>query len=126
MAVTGRAGSAGQARCWRSPSRGLCGVLTLSYGSYGWAALFLLPAALNFAFGYWDLTIFYRLLVAPLQRRVRELEQSRAHLVDDSAARDGADGATPHRHHHPSELFYVLDGSVSRGLDLGVDLAAVG
>jgi hypothetical protein len=31
------------------------------------------PAALNFAFGYWQLTIFYRLLVAPLPRRVREL-----------------------------------------------------
>jgi signal transduction histidine kinase len=64
-----------------------CGVLTLAYGSYGWAALFLVPAALNFAFGYWELTIFYRLLVAPLPGRVRELEQSRAHLVDDSAAR---------------------------------------
>ncbi len=34
-----------------------CGVLPLSYGSYGWAALFLVPAALNFAFGYWELTI---------------------------------------------------------------------
>jgi signal transduction histidine kinase len=64
-----------------------CGLLTLAYGSYGVAALFLVPAALNFAFGYWELTIAYRLLVAPLPRRVRELEQSRAHLVDDSAAR---------------------------------------
>jgi quercetin dioxygenase-like cupin family protein len=26
--------------------------------------------------------------------------------------RDGAAGAVPHRHHHSSELFYVLDGSV--------------
>jgi mannose-6-phosphate isomerase-like protein (cupin superfamily) len=26
--------------------------------------------------------------------------------------RDGADGATPHCHHHSSELFYILDGSV--------------
>jgi hypothetical protein len=34
-----------------------CGVLTLAYGSYGVAALFLVPAALNFAFGYWELTI---------------------------------------------------------------------
>ena len=35
----------------------MCGVLTLSYRSYGWAALFLVPAALNFAFAYWELTI---------------------------------------------------------------------
>ena len=63
-----------------------CGVLTLSSGSYGWAAWFLVPAALNLAFGYWELAIADRLLVA-LPRRVRELEQSRAHLVDDSAAR---------------------------------------
>jgi hypothetical protein len=34
-----------------------CGVLTLSYGSYGWAALFLVPAALNFAFACWELAI---------------------------------------------------------------------
>jgi hypothetical protein len=34
-----------------------CGILTLSYGAYGWAALFLVPAALNLAFGYWELTI---------------------------------------------------------------------
>jgi signal transduction histidine kinase len=65
----------------------LCGVLTLSVRSYGWAAVFLVPAALNFAFAYWELTIFYRLLAAPLPRRIRELEQSRARLVDDSAAR---------------------------------------
>jgi signal transduction histidine kinase len=64
-----------------------CGFLTLSYGLYGWTALFLVPAALNIAFGCWEITIAYRLLVAPLPRRVRELEQSRAHLVDDSAAR---------------------------------------
>jgi hypothetical protein len=35
----------------------LCGVLTLSVRSYGWAAVFLVPAALNFAFAYWELTI---------------------------------------------------------------------
>jgi hypothetical protein len=34
-----------------------CGVLTLSYGAYGWAALFLVPAALNLALGYWELSI---------------------------------------------------------------------
>jgi signal transduction histidine kinase len=69
----------------------VCGLLTLAFGgsgtkTYGWAALFLMSAALNFAFGYWQITIAYRLL-APLPRRVRELEQSRAHVVDDSAAR---------------------------------------
>jgi signal transduction histidine kinase len=42
-----------------------------------------LAAAANLAFGHWEITIAYR----PLPRRVRELEQSRAHLVDDSAAR---------------------------------------
>ena len=40
----------------------VCGVLTLSFGgsdtkTYGWAAFFLVPAALNFAFGYWQITI---------------------------------------------------------------------
>jgi hypothetical protein len=40
----------------------VCGVLTLSFGgtdatTYGWATLFLVSAALNFAFGYWELTI---------------------------------------------------------------------
>jgi signal transduction histidine kinase len=64
-----------------------CGVLTLAYGAYGVAALILAPGALTFAIGYWQLTIAYRQLVAPLPGRVRELEQSRAHLVDDSAAR---------------------------------------
>jgi signal transduction histidine kinase len=64
-----------------------CGALTLSYDYYWLAALFLVPAALNFAFGYWELAIADRLLVAPLPRRVRELEQSRAQVVDDSAAR---------------------------------------
>jgi signal transduction histidine kinase len=65
----------------------IVGGLTLSSGAYGWAAWFLVPAALNFAFGFWELAIAQRLLVAPLPLRVRELEQSRAHLVDDSAAR---------------------------------------
>jgi hypothetical protein len=34
-----------------------------------------------------ELWIAYRLLAAPLPRRIRELEQSRARVVDDSAAR---------------------------------------
>jgi hypothetical protein len=34
-----------------------CGVITLGYGAYGWAAWFLGSAALNVAFGYWELTI---------------------------------------------------------------------
>ena len=33
------------------------GVLLLSYGSYGWAALFLPLGALNLAGGYWYITI---------------------------------------------------------------------
>ena len=39
------------------------------------------------AVGALELWIAYRLLVAPLPERVRELERSRAHVVDDSAAR---------------------------------------
>ena len=40
----------------------VCGLLTLAFGgsgtkTYGWAALFLMSAALNFAFGYWQITI---------------------------------------------------------------------
>src|SRR5690348_1746232 len=45
-----------------------------------WGALLIPVAVLEF----W---IAYRLLVAPLPQRVRELEQSRARVVDDSAAR---------------------------------------
>ena len=33
------------------------GVICLSYGAYGWAAFFLVIAALNLAGGYWYLTI---------------------------------------------------------------------
>jgi signal transduction histidine kinase len=64
-----------------------CGVASLSVNAYGWAALFLVPAALLLAFGYWEASIANRLLYAPLPRRVRELEQSRSRVVDDSAAR---------------------------------------
>ena len=39
-----------------------CGVLTLAFGgsdakTCGWAALFLVPAALNFAYASWQLAI---------------------------------------------------------------------
>jgi signal transduction histidine kinase len=64
------------------------GVVTLSLGGNDWqtywpATVFLAVAAANLAFGYWELAIAYR----PLPRRVRELEQSRAQVVDDLAAR---------------------------------------
>ena len=64
------------------------GVITLVGGSFtakalAWAAFFLVLGALQFLVGYWYITIAYR----PLPQRVRELEQSRAHVVDDSAAR---------------------------------------
>jgi signal transduction histidine kinase len=64
------------------------GVITLNFGgnnwtTYGWAMAFVAAGAANLAFGFWDINIAYR----PLPRRVRELEQSRALLVDDSAAR---------------------------------------
>jgi signal transduction histidine kinase len=67
-------------------------VLTLGLGgtngeSYAWAAAFLALGAVNLALGYWQITVAYRLMVAPLPRRVQELEQSRARVVDDSAAR---------------------------------------
>ncbi len=63
-------------------------VVTLSFGgndwrTYGWTMAFLAAGAANLAWGYWDTTIAYR----PLPRRVRELERSRARVVDDSAAR---------------------------------------
>ncbi len=64
------------------------GVVTLSFGgsdwtTYGWTMAFLAAGAANLAFGYWYITIAYR----PFARRVRELEQSRTRVVDDSAAR---------------------------------------
>jgi signal transduction histidine kinase len=64
------------------------GFITLVGGSFTpkavvWAAFFLVLAGLQFSVGYWYLAIDHR----PFARRVRELEQSRAHLVDDSAAR---------------------------------------
>jgi signal transduction histidine kinase len=64
------------------------GVVTLSFGgsdwkTYAWTMAFVAAGAANLAFGSWDLNIAYR----PLPQRVRELEQSRARVVDDSAAR---------------------------------------
>ena len=64
------------------------GVVILSLGgndwtTYGLTMALLAAGAANLAFGYWFITIAYR----PFARRVRELEQSRARLVDDSAAR---------------------------------------
>jgi signal transduction histidine kinase len=63
-------------------------IVTLAVGGNDWKAVawtlaFLAMAAANVAFAYWEITIAYR----PLPRRVRELEQSRARVVDDSAAR---------------------------------------
>jgi signal transduction histidine kinase len=55
------------------------GGILCAYG-FWWGASLLAVGAL-------ELWIAYRLLVAPLPQRVRELEQSRAHVVDDSAAR---------------------------------------
>jgi signal transduction histidine kinase len=64
------------------------GFITLVGGSFtpkaiAWAAFFLVLAALQFSVGYWYLAIDHR----PFARRVRELERSRARVVDDSAAR---------------------------------------
>jgi len=36
---------------------GAAGLICLSYGVYGWAAFFLVVAALNLAGGYWYITI---------------------------------------------------------------------
>jgi signal transduction histidine kinase len=57
----------------------LLGIILCSYG-FWWGALLIAVAAL-------ELWVAYHLLVAPLPQRVRELEQARAHVVDDSAAR---------------------------------------
>jgi signal transduction histidine kinase len=58
----------------------ILGVILCSYGFWWWGAALIAVGAL-------ELWIAYRLLVAPLPQRVRDLEQSRAHLVDQSAAR---------------------------------------
>ena len=55
------------------------GVILCAYGFWWGVALI--------AVGALELWVAYHLLVAPLPRRVRELEQTRARAVDDSAAR---------------------------------------
>src|SRR5580700_10854661 len=57
----------------------ILGTILCSYG-FWWGAGLIGVGAL-------ELWIAYHLLVAPLPRRVRELEQTRARAVDDSAAR---------------------------------------
>jgi signal transduction histidine kinase len=57
----------------------ILGTILCAYG-FWWGAGLIAVGAL-------ELWIAYRLLVAPLPQRVRELEQSRALVVDDSAAR---------------------------------------
>jgi signal transduction histidine kinase len=57
----------------------ILGLILVSVG-FWWGALLIAVGAL-------ELWISYHLLVAPLPQRVRELEQSRARVVDDSAAR---------------------------------------
>ena len=57
----------------------ILGAILCSYG-FWWGAGLIAVAGL-------ELWIAYRLLVAPLPLRVRELERSRARAVDDSAAR---------------------------------------
>ena len=54
--------------------------LILCSDAYWWGALLIAAGAL-------EIWIAYRLLVVPWPERVRELEQSRARAVDDSAAR---------------------------------------
>ena len=57
----------------------ILGAILCSYG-FWWGALLIAVGAL-------ELWVAYHLLLAPLPRRVRELEQTRAQAVDDSAAR---------------------------------------
>jgi signal transduction histidine kinase len=57
----------------------ILGVILCSVG-FWWGAALIAAGAL-------ELWIAYRLLAVPLPQRIRELEQSRARLVDDSAAR---------------------------------------
>ena len=44
-------------RYGKSVLLGIFGVLTHAYDAYGWAALFLVPGVLAFAWGYWEITI---------------------------------------------------------------------
>src|ERR1700753_608025 len=80
----------------------ILGGITLGYGAgtaeaYLWSLIFLVPAAANLAFASWQISISHRLPTAPLPRRGRELEQSRAPVVGDSAGRRRPrGGAVPH------------------------------
>ena len=47
----------GTARIAGGSVQAIAGIVCLSYGVYGWAAFFLVLAALNLAGGYWYLTI---------------------------------------------------------------------
>ena len=47
----------GLARIAGGSVQAAAGLICLGYGVYGWAAFFLILAALNFAGGYWYLTV---------------------------------------------------------------------
>jgi hypothetical protein len=47
----------GVARIAGGIAAAVAGLICLSYSAYGWAAFFLVVAALDCAWGYWDLTI---------------------------------------------------------------------
>jgi signal transduction histidine kinase len=105
------------------------GVILCAYG-FWWGALLIAVGAL-------ELWVAYHLLVAPLPRRVRELEQTRAHAVDDSAARlrqierDLHDGAqaqmvavTMKLGLAMKKLDLMVDGTGQTDLDRVLDLVA--
>ena len=105
------------------------GVILCAYGFWWGAALI--------AVGALELWVAYHLLLAPLPRRVRELEQARAHAVDDSAARlrqierDLHDGAqaqmvavTMKLGLAMKKLGRMVDGTGQTDLDRVLDLVA--
>jgi signal transduction histidine kinase len=105
------------------------GVILCAYG-FWWAALMIAVGAL-------ELWVAYHLLVAPLPRRVRELEHTRARAVDDSAARlrqierDLHDGAqaqmvavTMKLGLAMKKLGRMVDGTGQSDLDRVLDLVA--
>jgi signal transduction histidine kinase len=105
------------------------GVILCAYGFWWGAALI--------AVGALELWVAYHLLLAPLPRRVRELEQTRAQAVDDSAARlrqierDLHDGAqaqmvavTMKLGLAMKKLGRMVDGTGQTDLDRVLDLVA--
>ncbi|MGH3403791.1 MAG: sensor histidine kinase, partial [Streptosporangiaceae bacterium] len=107
----------------------ILGVILCAYG-FWWGTALIAVAAL-------ELWVAYHLLVAPLPQRVRELEQSRAHAVDDSAARlrqierDLHDGAqaqmvavTMKLGLAVKKLGRMVDGTGESDLDRVLDLVA--